>query len=57
MMARMTFDERAKKLEDECIAGLNNVHTPLQGDLDEIVDTIISQLEPRQESGAWPAPL
>jgi hypothetical protein len=51
MMARMTFDERAKKLEDECIAGLNNVHTPLQGDLDEIVDTIISQLEPRQESG------
>merc|ERR1711871_230781 len=49
--ARIAYDTRVQALEEDCIKGLQDVHSHFRTGVDAIVEKVIEELEPASESG------
>merc|ERR1711871_72965 len=49
--ARIAYDTRVQALEEDCIKGLQDVHSHFRTGVDAMVEKVIEELEPASESG------
>ena len=49
--ARMAYDARVQTLEEDCIKGLQEVHSHFRSGVDAMVEKIVEELEPSGEAG------